>query len=840
MRDCATTATRWLISLLLLGATAEGQTLESRDVAEHRAAASSRTAVVGLIRSDNPGLAAPEGPDRSLSVQQVEDMVRAAVQHAGDLEQVLDPDAAIVAIKANLVEVKKSGDGTITDWRVVRAVARLVHEIAPRARVKVIESCNWHEPGEGSWKEDGWGYAGYDRLDSLGYVELVNMNLDSTYAKSIPGGGLVRDELPYPVLMDSVDCFIDVPVIKIIGVVGLTGAMKNLVGMVPHTGDNHRQQVIDHSYSFLDEAIVDLNLLHPVDFVVADAIVGLERAKTTTWDAQAVRLNTILASSDVVAADAVAARLIGLNPADIEYLGLSERLGMGVADASRIEVRGDAVERVGRRFEKMKSIYERYGQTPRDWVFKGPFPADSDDESFVDPGGLTVTPGADGWSDPVYTSTDRVNLKKLYDRPQHCIVYAYTEFDAPRTEPADLWVGSGEAMTVWIDGQETYRYDRRRRHRVPNDQHRIELTAGRHGLLVKLYQTIGSYDFSLNICEAEDDPRYSGNRVPGLRFFLPGNVRAPVPRSGSQSGRESFDLGDWITGRTFSLDIVEVIDSRHGLPEDGIHQLDLDPQGRLWVATDEGVYCRTGDTTWTVYGEEEGVRKGWVRELLVNPNDGHVWASVKGKLHHFDGDRWQVYFPDNWHGSLFLDDQGRTCASVWRNGVRCYDEGSWISYRQYEEGNDHANWTETGRFDGDGNVWIGTWGHGVWRYDGQTWEQYIVRQGLADNHATVLHVAPNDDVWAAFACPGISRYRRGKWKSFYDDGAPLQEINSLLITRGGVVWASTRGMFPTLSRFDGKHWATATYTGGISDMLEGADGRIWLTTGNAVMRLRLE
>ena len=97
---------------------------------------------------------------------------------------------------------------------------------------------------------------------------------DVTHARTVPGGGLVRDEFTVPVLMDSVDCFIDVPVVKIIGVVGMTAAMKDLVGMIPHGGQNRRSQVLYHSHEYLDEGIVELNLIHPVDFVVADLIVG--------------------------------------------------------------------------------------------------------------------------------------------------------------------------------------------------------------------------------------------------------------------------------------------------------------------------------------------------------------------------------------------------------------------------------------------------------------------------------------------------------------------------------------------------------------------------------------
>ena len=442
------------------------------------------TAVVGLVRSDYTQLESPVPADRPLSIAQVEDLVRAAVRHAGGLALVLSPDADIVAIKTNLVEVKASGDGTVTDWRVVRAIARLVHETAPQARVKVIEACNWQRRPDDTGDGDGWAYAGYDRLDSLEYVELVNMHLDSTYTRPIPGGGLTRTDLPYPVVLDSVDCFISAPVVKIIGVVGMTAAMKNMVGMVVMGTDMHRVDILDHSYDYLDETIVDLNLLFRPDFVVADAIVCLERAKTTSWDGQPVRLNAVVASSDVVAADAVSAQLMGLNPDDIEYLTLAERLGMGVADPARIEIRGQTVDQVGRRFERMKSVYERYGQTPRDWVFHGPHPADDSGDDFLDPRRLEVVPGQGGWSAPYYTLTDRVNLKKIHDDPRNCVVYAYTEFDAPRDEAADLWVGSGEAMAVWIDGEEVYSFDRRRRHKVPNDQHRIRLSAGHHELLV--------------------------------------------------------------------------------------------------------------------------------------------------------------------------------------------------------------------------------------------------------------------------------------------------------------------------------------------------------------------
>ena len=173
-------------------------------------------AVVGIIRSDNSMLKEPVPSDQPLSVEQIEDMVRTAVQSVGGLEQVLKPDAKAVVIKPNIVEVKRSGDGTITDWRVVRAIARIAHEIAPNAKVKVVECCNWDRP-DTDWKQDGWDYAGYRSLETEPYIELVNMNYDSTLTRTIPGGGTVRDEYTVPETMTQADCFINVPVVKIIG-----------------------------------------------------------------------------------------------------------------------------------------------------------------------------------------------------------------------------------------------------------------------------------------------------------------------------------------------------------------------------------------------------------------------------------------------------------------------------------------------------------------------------------------------------------------------------------------------------------------------------------------------
>ena len=65
--------------------------------------------------------------------------------------------------------------------------------------------------------------------------------------------------------------------------------------------------------------------------------------------------NVILASSDQVAIDAVAAKLMGFDPLSIKYIRLAHDLGLGCGDVADIEVVGDTAE------------------AKKSWGFVGPF-----------------------------------------------------------------------------------------------------------------------------------------------------------------------------------------------------------------------------------------------------------------------------------------------------------------------------------------------------------------------------------------------------------------------------------------------------------------------------------
>ena len=520
-------------------------------VGEVSAATKPGTSVVGLIGSDYEQLENPAPRDAELSEAQVEEMVRHAVTMAGGLGKQLKADAEWVVIKINIVELREPGSGIITDWRVVKALIKIVHEVAPHARITIAEGpAEWITPGSpevaaGADRDriDGFELAGFRQLltdPELADVDLdiVDLNFDEIVEMEIPGGGYAQDRWSLPAAIVESDFVISVPVLKIHEDIGMTNAMKNFVGIAPGmvygwpkmSGYPPRSgnPGIPHTSGILDETICDLVTAAGIDFALVDAIMCMERAKTDKFDGRQVRMNAILASADVVAADAVAAWLIGLNPFDIEYLTLAAQRGLGQCDPARIKVEGSAVENLAFRFEKTPAAERggemgHYGQGCRTWVLKGPFDRQQQKagEEFIDVKDPQALPGQNGWSQAVYFHDDRIDLDKYYGDPFDCAVYAYAEFDGLQAQETELWVGSDEGIRVWINGELVYEHAGRRRHRLPNDRPMVRIREGRNSVLVRADQGRSRYDFSLNICEPETDPRYDGSRVWGLQFNLP-------------------------------------------------------------------------------------------------------------------------------------------------------------------------------------------------------------------------------------------------------------------------------------------------------------------------------
>jgi uncharacterized protein (DUF362 family) len=140
---------------------------------------------------------------------------------------------------------------------------------------------------------------------------------------SIPDAYFLKESLVNRHVLES-DSFINAPIAKHHGEAGLTLGMKNLMGI---TGDQRGRW-----HWQLDDSIADINRAVRSRLTLIDAGSIMLRGGPTGGDpASLKKLDTFIASSNVVCADAEAAKLFGRTAADLPYLGQAERAGLGKA-----------------------------------------------------------------------------------------------------------------------------------------------------------------------------------------------------------------------------------------------------------------------------------------------------------------------------------------------------------------------------------------------------------------------------------------------------------------------------------------------------------------------------
>ena len=144
---------------------------------------------------------------------------------------------------------------------------------------------------------------------------------------------------------------VHLPTVKTHGHAVTTGAVKNSFGGL-------LKEVRHYAHKYMHEVLVDLlymqRELHPTVFSVMDGTVCGDGAGPRTMVPRIY--NFILASSDSVAIDAVAARMMGFDPMSIPYLRMAHERGLGVADLKDVELAGDDIAGVSFGFKTRKSL----------------------------------------------------------------------------------------------------------------------------------------------------------------------------------------------------------------------------------------------------------------------------------------------------------------------------------------------------------------------------------------------------------------------------------------------------------------------------------------------------
>jgi len=161
---------------------------------------------------------------------------------------------------------------------------------------------------------------------------IIPGNSESYYKDVKVGEGKTLTETKVHELILNSDVFINVPVLKSHSSAKLTIAMKNLMGVVWDRRWWHKND--------LHQCIADYTTFRKPDLNIVDAYRVMKRnGPRGVSNEDVILLDSMVISTDIVAADAAATKLFGLEPEDIPYIVIADEMGIGTMDLSKLNIK---------------------------------------------------------------------------------------------------------------------------------------------------------------------------------------------------------------------------------------------------------------------------------------------------------------------------------------------------------------------------------------------------------------------------------------------------------------------------------------------------------------------
>lgn len=294
-----------------------------------------------------------------------DDKIGAAVEEAiellGGIEAVT-ADKQRIMLKPNLVS---NNPLATTKPEVVRTLATLMKQAGKTVSI-----------GEGSAAASGFNVKGsvVYRLktaaklsdmqqfvfDSLGFTELaraldiplINLHAGDMVEVDVPDG-LAYQKLTLHRALTEIDLLCSVPMMKTHTLATVTLGMKNLIGLYPGTiYQTVRADVHDHAADAgspgIAYEILDMVRANKLGLVVVDGSTAMEGNGPS--DGLLVPMNVIIAGTNPLATDMVAASTMGFAPEEVPTFVQANKIGMQPARLDDIEIRGAAIADVKQQF----------------------------------------------------------------------------------------------------------------------------------------------------------------------------------------------------------------------------------------------------------------------------------------------------------------------------------------------------------------------------------------------------------------------------------------------------------------------------------------------------------
>ncbi len=246
-----------------------------------------------------------------------------------------------VLLKPNLLSPSAPDEAVVTHPYLVGAVARLVKDCGARAIIADSPGGPFSRFLLGrTYRKAGLESVAQDTGSSLNFnTEVIE--------RSNPDGRLIKRFELIKATAEA-DVIINLPKLKTHAFMRLTGAAKNVFGLVPGVvkAGYHAKLVTPDRFAGM---LLDLTLLVKPSLTVMDAVVGMEGDGPAAGSPKYIGL--LLASPDCISLDAAMAAITSFRRDEIPILLAAFERGIEGADISQVEILGKPLESV-----RMKSF----------------------------------------------------------------------------------------------------------------------------------------------------------------------------------------------------------------------------------------------------------------------------------------------------------------------------------------------------------------------------------------------------------------------------------------------------------------------------------------------------
>lgn len=236
-----------------------------------------------------------------------------------------------VVLKPNIGWDRTPLQAANTNPELVAAVAQLAMDAGAREVIVTDASCN--DPGRCFQRSGIWA-----RAHRVG--AQVVLPAEHKF-RSMRLRGEVLDEWPVYRTLIEADRVINLPVAKHHNLAKYTAAMKNWYGVLGGRRNRLHQNI--------DVSIADLATFMRPTLTIVDAVRVLLRNGPQGGNVDDTRrMNTVIATTDQVAADAYGCTLIDQRPENLGYLRMAQQRGIGTTDWHSLRPREVAISEPGR------------------------------------------------------------------------------------------------------------------------------------------------------------------------------------------------------------------------------------------------------------------------------------------------------------------------------------------------------------------------------------------------------------------------------------------------------------------------------------------------------------